>query len=58
MKFTGDAEILTGDPRWQSSFTGAPPLAYSFTGVEAGEAVGRDVSNITRRFSTDAYFIS
>ena len=41
---TGDAEIVTGDPRWYNFSTGASPLVYLFTGVEAGGAVGRDVT--------------
>ena len=41
---TGDAEIVTGDPRWYNFSTGASPLVYFFTGVEAGGAVGWDVT--------------
>ena len=40
---TGDAEILTGDPRWYDFLPGLSPLVYFSTGVEAGGAVGRDV---------------
>ena len=40
---TGDAELMTGDPRWYNFRPGLSPLAYFFTGVEAGGAVGRDV---------------
>ena len=37
---TGDAEIMTGHPRWYNFLPGLSPLAYFFTGVEAGGAVG------------------
>lgn len=46
---TKDAEIVTGDPRWYNFSTGASPLVYFFTGVEAGAvggAVGRDVADV------------
>ena len=40
---TGDAELITGDPSWYNFLLGLSPLAYFFTGVEAGGALGRDV---------------
>ena len=43
LKMAGDAKLLTGDPRWINFLLGLSPLAYFFTGVEAGGALGRDV---------------
>ena len=40
---TGDAELITGVPRWYNFLPGLFPLAHFFTGVEAGGALGRDV---------------
>ena len=39
----GDAEFVTGDPRWHYFLPGTFPPALFFTGVEAGEALSRDV---------------
>ena len=40
---TGDAELLTGDPRWHNFLPGTFPLGLFFTGVEASGALSRDV---------------
>ena len=39
----GDAEIMTGDPHWHNFLPGTSPLGLFFTGVEASEALSRDV---------------
>ena len=39
---TGDAELLTGYPRWSFCYRGFPAGLF-FTGLEADGAVGRDV---------------
>ena len=36
---TGDAELMTGDPRWHNFLLGTSPLGLFFTGVEASEAL-------------------
>ena len=38
----GNAELMTGDPRWYNFLPGPFPLAYFFAKVEAGGAHGRD----------------
>ena len=44
---TGDAELMTGVPRPLVYFLlGLSPLAYFFTGVEGGGALGRDVCEL------------
>ena len=40
---TGDAELLTGDPRWHNFLPGTSPLGLFSTGVEASGALSRDV---------------
>ena len=46
---TGDAELMTGVPRWYNFLPGLSPLAHSFTVVEAGRALGRDVYSFKLR---------
>ena len=41
---TGEAEILTGDPRWHNFLPGTSPLGFIFTGVEATGSLSRDVT--------------
>ena len=43
LTITGDAELVTGDPRWHNFLQGIFPLGISFTGVEASGALSRDV---------------
>ena len=38
----GDAERVTGDPRWHNFLLGISPLGLFFTGVEASGALSRD----------------
>ena len=40
---TGDAKLLSGDPRWHNFLLGTFPLGLFFTGVEASGALSRDV---------------
>ena len=40
---SGDAELMTGDPRWQNFLPGTSSLGLFFTGVEASGAHSRDV---------------
>ena len=40
---TGDAELVTGDPRWHNFLPGTTPLGLFFTGVGANGALSRDV---------------
>ena len=40
---TGDAELMSGDPRWHNFLPGTSPLGLFFTGVEASGALSRDV---------------
>ena len=42
---TGDAELLTEDPRWYNFLLGTSTLNFIFTGVDATGAVSRDVFN-------------
>ena len=44
---TGDAELMTGDPRWYDFQPGAIPLSYFFTWLEAGGTHSRDVMPYT-----------
>ena len=41
---TGDAELVTGDPRLHNLLLGISPLGLFFTGVEARGAISRDVT--------------
>ena len=45
---TGDAELMTGDPRWYNFLPGLSPLAFFFTGVEAGGALSRNISIVSK----------
>ena len=47
---TGDAELVTGDPRWHIFLLGTSPLGLFFTGVEASGALSRDVYLIWKKF--------
>ena len=40
---SGDAELVTGDPRWHNFLLGISPLGLFLTGVEASGALSRDV---------------
>ena len=40
---TGDAELLTGDPRWYKLLLKTSPLNFIFTGVDTTGALSRDV---------------
>ena len=42
---TGDAELLTGDPRWHNFLPGTSPLGLFFTRVEASAALTRVVAH-------------
>ena len=39
----GDAELVTGDPRWHNFLPGISPLGLIFTGVEASGELSWDV---------------
>ena len=40
---SGDAEFMTGDPRWHNFPPGTSPLDLFFAGVEASRALSWDV---------------
>ena len=46
---TGDAELVTGDPRWHNFLRGISPLGLFFTEVEAIGALSRDVRKKERQ---------
>ena len=43
LTLTRDAQLVAGDPHWESSLLGTSLLGLSFTGVEASGALSRDV---------------
>ena len=55
---TGDAELVTGDPRWHNFLPGISPLGLFFTGVEASGALSRDVVYNVRTVMFDSWLNS
>ena len=53
---TGDAELMSGDPRWHNFPPGTSPLGLFFTGVEGSGALSRDVVLVSLLFSTFLVF--
>ena len=52
LEMTGDAELLTGDPRWYNFYRGLPRWTF-FPRVDATGALSRDVTSVSVSFIED-----